>query len=86
MRRIVATLLLLIGLLYPFAVYYGLEYFSARSFALVLGGLWGLRAVFSAESLNSRWQTLALIVFFVVLFVFDTPELLRWYPVYLHRQ
>jgi len=81
MKRLVAALLLLIGLLYPFAVYYGLEHVSVRSFALVLGGLWGLRAVFSTENLHNRWQALVLIVFCVVLFVFDSPQLLRWYPV-----
>jgi uncharacterized membrane protein len=81
MKRLIAPILVLLGLLYPFAVYYGLEYISTRGFALVLGALWGLRAVFSAENLNNRWLALALIVFCVLLFVFDSPQLLRWYPV-----
>lgn len=81
MKRLIAPLLVLIGLFYPFAVYYGLEYFSPRSFALLLGGLWGLRAIFSAEKVASRWQAAALFVFCLLLFVFDSPALLQWYPV-----
>lgn len=81
MKRLIAPILVLIGLLYPFAVYYGLEYISPRVFALILGCLWGLRAVFATENLNNRWQALALIVFCLLLFIFDSPELLRWYPV-----
>lgn len=81
MKRLIASLLVLIGLLYPFAVYYGLEYLSPRFFALILGGLWGLRAVFSSEQLGNRWQATALVVFCVVLFIFDSPQLLHWYPV-----
>ncbi|MDY0206280.1 MAG: hypothetical protein RBR82_06595 [Pseudomonas sp.] len=81
MKRLIAPLLVLIGLLYPFAVYYGLEYFSPRGFALILGGVWGLRAVYSSEQLSNRWQAAALLIFCAVLFVFDSSRLLQWYPV-----
>lgn len=84
MKRLIAPLLVLIGLLYPFAVYYGLEYVSPRGFALVLGALWGLRAIFSAENIINRWQALILIVFCLLLFVFDSPQLLQWYPVLIN--
>ena len=84
MKRLIAPFLVLIGLLYPFAVYYGLEYVSPRGFALVLGALWGLRAIFSAENIINRWQALILIVFCLLLFVFDSPQLLQWYPVLIN--
>lgn len=84
MKRLIAPMLVLMGLLYPFAVYYGLEYVTPRGFALFLGGLWGLRALFSASSLSHRWQALALLIFCVLLFVFDSPKLLQWYPVLIN--
>ena len=40
--------LLLAGLLYPFAVYYGTEHFAPWQFGLLLGSLWLLRALTAA--------------------------------------
>lgn len=84
MKRLIAPVLLLIGLLYPFAVYYGLEYVTPRGFAVLLGGLWGLRVLCSADSLSQRWQAVALLVFCALLFVFDSAKLLQWYPVLIN--
>ena len=81
MKRLIAPLLVLIGVLYPFAVYYGLEYMSPRSIVLVLGGVWGLRVLFAANTVGSRWQAAVLLLFCVLLFICDSPQLLQWYPV-----
>lgn len=40
---VASALLLLLGLAYPFAVYFGLQHLSPRLFAAGLGALWGLR-------------------------------------------
>ena len=45
MRRLIAPALLLAGLLYPFAVYFGMARFAPWQFALLLGGLWLARAL-----------------------------------------
>ena len=48
MSRLIGLGLLLAGLLYPFAVYYGTEHFAPWQFGLLLGSLWLLRAVHRA--------------------------------------
>ena len=40
MSRLIGLGLLLAGLLYPFAVYFGMEHFAPWQFGLLLGGLW----------------------------------------------
>ncbi len=44
----------------------------------------GVRTIFSAEQLISRWQAALLFIFCAVLFVFDSPQLLQWYPVLIN--
>ena len=80
MSRLIGLGLLLAGLLYPFAVYYGTEHFAPWQFGLLLGSLWLLRAVTGAARPGSRWMALAVIVFCLALAWFDNPHLLRWYP------
>ena len=50
MSRLFSLLLVVVGLLYPFAVYYGMEHLSPRLFAAVLGGLW------LARVLSNKWK------------------------------
>ena len=45
MSRLIGLGLLLAGLLYPFAVYFGMEHFAPWQFALLLGSLWLARAL-----------------------------------------
>jgi uncharacterized membrane protein len=40
MSRLLGLLLVVAGLAYPFAVYYGMAHLSPRIFAALLGGLW----------------------------------------------
>jgi uncharacterized membrane protein len=84
MRRLFALLVLLAGLLYPFAVYYGMEHLSPRLFALLLGGLWLARALTQPRKPGSRWMAGSALAFCLLLGLADTPELLRWYPVLLN--
>lgn len=81
MSRLIGLGLLLAGLLYPFAVYFGMEHFAPWQFGLLLGGLWLARALLGKANPGNRWMAASAITFCVLLAVFDSPLLLRWYPV-----
>lgn len=83
MARLFGLLLVVAGLLYPFAVYYGMEHLSPRLFALLLGGLWLVRALSQHRQPGSRWMAAAALGFCVLLGVSGEAALLRWYPVLL---
>ncbi|WP_263143822.1 hypothetical protein [Pseudomonas sp. RIT-PI-AD] len=85
MNRLFGLLLLLAGLAYPFAVYYGLQHqVSPRLFALLLGSLWLARALVGGARPGSRWLALAALGFCLALGLADEPLLLRGYPVLLN--
>ncbi|AEV60511.1 COG4648 family protein [Pseudomonas ogarae] len=81
MTRLIGLGLLLAGLLYPFAVYFGMEHFAPWQFGLLLGSLWLARALLGKDGPGSRWMAATAIVFCILLALFDSPLLLRWYPV-----
>jgi uncharacterized membrane protein len=81
MSRVIGLGLLLAGLLYPFAVYFGMEHFAPWQFGLLLGSLWLARALFGKRRPGSTWMASAAILFCLMLALFDSPALLRWYPV-----
>ncbi|VVN36429.1 hypothetical protein [Pseudomonas fluorescens] len=81
MSRLIGLGLLLAGLLYPFAVYFGMEHFAPWQFGLLLGGLWLARALFGARKPGSLWIAISAIAFCLLLALLDSPLLLRWYPV-----
>ncbi|MHC8302135.1 COG4648 family protein [Pseudomonas sp. ZS1P83] len=81
MSRLIGLGLLLAGLLYPFAVYFGMEHFAPWQFGLLLGSLWLARALLGARRPGSVWMAITAIVFCLLLALFDSPLLLRWYPV-----
>ena len=81
MSRLIGLGLLLAGLLYPFAVYFGMEHFAPWQFGLLLGSLWLARALFGARRPGSLWMAITAIAFCLLLALFDSPLLLRWYPV-----
>lgn len=84
MGRLFGLLLVVAGLLYPFAVYYGMEHLSPRLFAALLGGLWLARALSNRDKPGSRWMAGAALVFCALLGLAGEPALLRWYPVLLN--
>lgn len=81
MNRLIGLGLLLAGLLYPFAVYFGMEHFAPWQFGLLLGGLWLARALTGKRRPGSLWMATVAIVFCLLLALVDSPALLRWYPV-----
>ena len=81
MSRLIGLGLLLAGLLYPFAVHFGMTHFAPWQFALLLGVLWLARAVTGGRRPGSLWMSLVVLVFFALLALFNSPVLLRWYPV-----
>lgn len=81
MSRLIGLVLVLAGLAYPFAVYFGIEHLSPRVFALLLGGLWLARALSVRKRPGGRWMTGAALAFCLLLALANTPALLRWYPV-----
>ncbi|MHC8316556.1 COG4648 family protein [Pseudomonas sp. LB3P31] len=81
MRRLIGLGLLLAGLLYPFAVYFGMEHFAPWQFGLLLGSLWLARALLGPRKPGSQWMAVSAIIFCLLLALFDSPLLLRWYPV-----
>ncbi|NBF01905.1 hypothetical protein GV819_06335 [Pseudomonas sp. Fl5BN2] len=81
MSRLIGLGLLLAGLLYPFAVYFGMEHFAPWQFGLLLGGLWLARVLTGERRPGSLWMAAAAIAFCLLLAWFDHPALLRWYPV-----
>lgn len=84
MTRLASTVLVLVGLLYPFAVYFGLEHVSPRWFALLLAALWLMRALTAARQ-PGAWQLPALaLVFCGVLALSADDQLLRLYPVLIN--
>jgi len=84
MPRLLGLLLVVAGLFYPFAVYYGMEQLSPRLFAVMLGGLWLARALSQRKQPGSRWMAAIALSFCLVLGWSDEPMLLRWYPVLLN--
>lgn len=81
MKRWIAAALLLAGLLYPFAVYFGIEHLSPRLFAVLLGALWLARALLAPGRPGGRLLAGGALAFCLLLALIDDPALLRWYPV-----
>lgn len=81
MSRLVGLILVLAGVLYPFAVYFGMEHASPWQYALLLGTLWAARALTGKRGPGSVGIALVAIGFCVLLAAFDSHSLLRWYPV-----
>ncbi|MDB6048042.1 MAG: hypothetical protein JWR17_788 [Pseudomonas sp.] len=81
MSRLIGLMLLLAGVLYPFAVYFGLGHIAPWQFALLLGSLWLTRALTGKRRPGSLWMALSAIGFCLLLGWLDSPGLLRWYPV-----
>lgn len=81
MKRLIGLGLLLAGLLYPFAVHFGMAHFAPWQFGLLLGGLWLARALSTPRRPGNLWMALVALAFCALLGLSDSPQLLRWYPV-----
>jgi uncharacterized membrane protein len=58
-----------------------MEHFAPWQFGLLLGGLWLARALTGGRRPGSLWMAVAAMAFCLLLALFDSPLLLRWYPV-----
>lgn len=81
MKRLVGLGLVLAGVLYPFAVHFGLGHFAPWQFAVLLGGLWLARSVSAPRRPGNLWMAAVALTFCAVLAFSDSSQLLRWYPV-----
>lgn len=81
MNRLIGLILVVAGLFYPFAVYFGLGHFSPWQFGLLLGCLWLARALSAERKPGSRAMAGVALSFCALLAWADSPLLLRWYPV-----
>jgi uncharacterized membrane protein len=85
MKRLFSLILGLLTLLYPVAVYFGLNYFEPRYLILVLALLFGLRTlVASEETLNQKHALIlfaGISIFSSLVFFANSKSLLLYYPV-----
>jgi uncharacterized membrane protein len=58
-----------------------MEHFAPWQFGLLLGGLWLARALTGGRRPGGLWMAVAAMAFCLLLALFDSPLLLRWYPV-----
>ncbi|WP_372866479.1 hypothetical protein [Pseudomonas sp.] len=84
MSRLLGLLLVVAGLAYPFAVYFGIGHLSPRVFAALLGGLWLARLLVGKQGAGGRWMAAAVLAFCLLLGLAGEPALLRWYPVLIN--
>jgi uncharacterized membrane protein len=80
MRALIKILLPLVGILYPFLVYFGMETVPPHVFALVLAAAWLLRAPFLLREHGGRWMLIVALAYCALLGVSGESSLLRWYP------
>lgn len=83
MKSLIYVLLILVGLAYPFAVYFGFEYIAPEYFAFVLASLWLAKYCYDKNQ-QSLWVLLAVLFFCATLVVFRQSSLLHWYPVLIN--
>jgi uncharacterized membrane protein len=80
MRRLSDLTLFLVGILYPFIVYFGMDHVSTPVFGLILGALWLVRAPALLRQPGGRWMLGITLVYCGVLAFGGEEHLLRWYP------
>lgn len=81
MKRLIGLSLMLAGVLYPFAVHFGLAHFAPWQFAMLLGALWLARWVTAPKRPGSAATAWVALAFCSLLALSDSVALLRWYPV-----
>lgn len=85
MKHGVAAALLIAGIAYPFAVYFGLEYFNAAWLGLPLALLWLLRAIWAPEAQpGGRILPAMAMAFCAAMAMTGASSWLRAYPVLIN--
>lgn len=80
MRKLSDVALVIVGVLYPFIVYFGMDHVSTPLFGLILGGLWLVRAPALMRQPGGKWMLGITLVYCAVLAFGGEDKLLRWYP------
>ncbi|MBB3227266.1 putative membrane protein/3-hydroxymyristoyl/3-hydroxydecanoyl-(acyl carrier protein) dehydratase [Luteibacter sp. Sphag1AF] len=80
MQRLSSLILAVVGVLYPFIVYFGMEHMSTPLFAMLLGAIWLIRAPALMRQPGGRWMLGAALVYCMFLAVSGESVVLRWYP------
>ncbi|AIR89073.1 membrane protein [Pseudomonas cremoricolorata] len=81
MKRLIGLGLVLAGVLYPFAVHFGMAHFAPWQFAVLLGGLWLARLLTLRQRTGTARTAAVALGFCAVLGLSDSAQMLRWYPV-----
>jgi len=91
LQPLLNAVLALLTLLYPFAIYYGLEYqqLEARFFAVFLLAVFALRHLIgrkkkAVEQPHSRLLFILLAIFLLLVFMANSESSLRFYPVLIN--
>jgi uncharacterized membrane protein/3-hydroxymyristoyl/3-hydroxydecanoyl-(acyl carrier protein) dehydratase len=80
MRKLSSFVLVVVGILYPFIVYFGMDHVSTPMFGMILGALWLVRAPALMRQPGGRWMLAITLVYCAVLAFGGEGHLLRWYP------
>lgn len=80
MRKLSDMVLVVVGILFPFIVYFGMDHVSTPVFGLILGGLWLVRAPALLRQPGGGWMLGITLVYCTVLAFGGEERLLRWYP------
>ncbi|HUG59461.1 MAG TPA: hypothetical protein VL002_14600 [Candidimonas sp.] len=85
MKRSVAAALLIVGIVYPFIVYFGLDHLRAAWLALPLALLWLARAIWTpATQPGGRILPSIAVAFCAAIAMIDSTAWLRAYPVLIN--
>jgi len=79
-RKLANLLLVVVGLLYPFIVYFGGDRVSPPAFGLILGALWLVRAPALLQQPGGKWMLGVTLAYCAILAFGGHEQLLRWYP------
>ncbi|SDF17173.1 MULTISPECIES: hypothetical protein [Rhodanobacteraceae] len=80
MRKLSDMVLVVVGILFPFIVYFGMDHVSTPVFGLILGGLWLIRAPALLRQPGGGWMLGITLIYCTVLAFGGEERLLRWYP------
>jgi len=89
MYKLLKILIVVLITLYPFCIYFGLNYFSPSQLGLFLLAVFGVRLLFVPRGYSEKtWPVMLTIIIGACLagfsWLFDSPEFLFWYPVGLN--
>ena len=80
MKKLTSILLPLVGVLYPFVVYFGMNRVPPPMFALVLGAIWLIRAPALLKQPGGKLMLGAALAYCALLAFSGNETLERWYP------